>query len=51
MAESKSDYFSSEINAHSEKFAKFDPLSIKSLAADTEHRELNKLSKLIFSQN
>ena len=26
MAESKSDYFSFEINAHSEKIAKFDPI-------------------------
>jgi hypothetical protein len=38
MAESKSDNFSLEINAHSEKIAKFDPLSTNRLAADSEYR-------------
>jgi hypothetical protein len=38
MAESKSDHFPFEVNAHSEKFTKFDPLSIKSLATNTEYR-------------
>jgi hypothetical protein len=36
MAESKSGYFPFEINAHSEKIAKFDPLSINRLAPDSE---------------
>jgi hypothetical protein len=36
MAESKSDYFSFEINAYSEKIAKFDPLSTNRLAPDSE---------------
>jgi hypothetical protein len=36
MAESKSDHFSFEINAHSEKNAKFDPLSTNRLAVDSE---------------
>ena len=35
---SKSDNFSLEINAHSEKIAKFDPLSTNRLAADSEYR-------------
>jgi hypothetical protein len=38
MAESKSNYFSYEINAHSEKYAKFGPISINRLAFDTECR-------------
>jgi hypothetical protein len=36
MAESKSDHFSFEINAHSEKIAKFDPLSTNRLPVDSE---------------
>jgi hypothetical protein len=36
MAESKSDYFSCKINAHSEKIAKFDPLYTNRLAAHSE---------------
>jgi hypothetical protein len=38
MAESKSDQFARNINAHSEKIAKFDPLSVNRLAADSEWR-------------
>jgi hypothetical protein len=36
IAESKSDYFSFKINAHSEKIAKFDPLSTNRLPEDSE---------------
>jgi hypothetical protein len=36
MAESKSDRFTNNINAHSEKIAKFDPLSTNRLATDSE---------------
>jgi len=36
MAESKSDQFANDFNAHSEKIAKFDPLSVNRLAADSE---------------
>ena len=36
MAESKSEYFPFEINAHSEKIAKFDLLSTNRLAVDSE---------------
>jgi hypothetical protein len=36
MAESKSDKFANDINAHSEKIAKFDPLSTNRLAPDSE---------------
>jgi hypothetical protein len=36
MAVSKSDKFPSKFNVHSEKFAKFDPLSTNRLAADSE---------------
>ena len=36
MAESKSAYFSFEINAHSEKIAKFDPLSANRLTPYSE---------------
>jgi hypothetical protein len=39
MAESKSDYFSFVINAHSEKIGKFDPLSINRLAAIRNNRQ------------
>jgi hypothetical protein len=38
MAESKSEQFASQINAHSENFAKFDPLLTNSLAQDSERR-------------
>jgi hypothetical protein len=36
MAESKSDKFANDINMHSEKIAKFDPLSTNRLAPDSE---------------
>jgi len=36
MAESKSDQFINNINTHSEKIAKSDPLSINRLLADSE---------------
>jgi hypothetical protein len=36
MAESKSDKFANVINMHSEKIAKFDPLSTNRLAPDSE---------------
>jgi len=36
MTESKSDQFARKINAHSEKFAKFDPLRINRLPVDSE---------------
>jgi hypothetical protein len=36
MAESKSDQFANDFKAHSEKIAKFDPLSTNWLAADSE---------------
>jgi hypothetical protein len=36
MAESKSDQFVNDFNAHSEKIAKFDPLPTNRLAADSE---------------
>jgi hypothetical protein len=36
ITESKSDHFSFEINAHSEKNAKFDPLSTNRLQVDSE---------------
>src|SRR5262245_38470323 len=36
MAESKSDQFPNKFNAHSEKIAKFDPLSTNRLAHDSE---------------
>jgi hypothetical protein len=36
MAESKSDYFSFKISVHSEKIAKFDPLSINGIARISE---------------
>jgi hypothetical protein len=36
MAESKSAYFCFEINAHSEKIEKFEPLSINSLSVGSE---------------
>jgi hypothetical protein len=52
MAESKSAYFPFENNAHSEKFAKFDPLSVKSLAAHTEYRRAYRTGKLnLFSRD
>jgi hypothetical protein len=38
MAESKSDHFSFKINAHSEKLAKFNPLSTNRLVVDSEWR-------------
>jgi hypothetical protein len=40
MAESKSDYFLFEINAHSEKFAKFGPISINELVRISEFSDL-----------
>jgi hypothetical protein len=46
MTESKSDQFSFEINAHSEKIAKFDPLSTNRLAAHSECRRGRKRSPL-----
>jgi hypothetical protein len=54
MAESKSDNFSLEINAHSEKIAKFDPLSTNRLAADSEYRStfaLREVNSLIAGQS
>jgi hypothetical protein len=36
MAESKSDKFANDINMHSEKIAKFEPLSTNRLAPDSE---------------
>ena len=42
MAESKSDYFSFDINAHSEKIAKFDPLSTNRLALYSECRNADE---------
>ena len=36
MAESKSDHFSFQFNAHSEEIEKFDPLSINRSAGDSE---------------
>jgi hypothetical protein len=36
MAESKSDQFANDINVHSEKLSKFDPLSANRLALDSE---------------
>jgi hypothetical protein len=44
MAESKSNHFANYINAHSEKIAKFDPLSTNRLAADSECGEPSSLS-------
>jgi hypothetical protein len=37
---SKTDYFSFKISVHSEKIAKFNPLSINTLAADSEYDPL-----------
>jgi len=38
MVESKSDRFANNINAHSDNIAKFDPLQVNRLAADSEWR-------------
>jgi hypothetical protein len=40
---SKTDYFSFKISVHSEKIAKFNPLSINRLAADSEHDPLTSV--------
>ena len=47
MAEAKSDEFTNNINGHSEKFAKFDPLSINRLERNSE---CNALTNVGFQQ-
>jgi hypothetical protein len=44
MAESKSDYFLFEINAHSEKFAKFGSISINELVRISESSDVSAAS-------
>jgi hypothetical protein len=51
MAESKSNQFAKYINAHSEKFAKFDLLSTNRLAADSECGEPSSLSAIPQNRN
>src|SRR5262249_19785825 len=48
MAESKSDHFSFEINTHSEKIAKFDPLSTNRLTVDSECGHTTNIRHLWF---